>query len=315
MNKKIKPLFIIGYPRSGTTLLLYILRSTGEYPIYDFDETHFFSHFYFRYGKLNKAAQQDRFLSDLTSSTWFKSSGLSKKEFFSSLSKEVLSYQSVLSTFMELIAVKQGKERWLEKTPWHLLYINEIARFFPEAKFIFLTRDPRSVVQSVTTAGWISTKRGGGLRVAASWRWHNLHACRELQKYKNRYITLKYEDIILNTTSIFRKLSEFLCINFDIDSIKYDPKINTLAKSNSSYNEDITGLSDIPLLRWKKDMELGSIKTIEAVVGSDCMKKFGYDPYLAEKISFPYRMMHRYINRFYSLSKIARLKLFPLVRR
>ena len=186
-----KPLFIVGFPRSGTTLLLHIIRASQEYPSYDFDETHYYSHYYLRYGNLSKLRQRRRLLEDITMSAWFRQSGLGKQEFLNKIDEDGLTYHGALSSFMELIATKQGKTRWLEKTPWHILYLNEIAGSYPSAKFIYIVRDPRSVVLSVHKAGWATGITKNQLRVAAAWRWHDRLAEKRFSSMPDRYLCVR----------------------------------------------------------------------------------------------------------------------------
>ena len=314
MIQKFEPLFIVGYPRSGTTLLLHILRSTDVYPSNNFDETHYFSHFYLRYGNLSKTNHQKRFLAAITNSFWFKKSGLVREEFLASLNKQGISYKTVLSEFMESIATKQGKERWLEKTPWHILYIDEISKNYPLAKFIFLIRDPRSVIQSVSKIGWSTGIGKGKLRIAASWRWHNMFANRQFQSISNRYICIRYEDLVLNADNVSKMLSNFLNVEIDINSID-TKKLSDLAKSNSSYGDNIVGLSEVPLSRWKTTMDQKTICAIEYIIGRSYMKNCGYEPFSLKAPSLSTRIQLKLYRFLFFCLKEFRMMFFPLVRR
>ena len=50
---------------------------------------------------------------------------------------------------LEALAQSQGKQRWGEKTPSNLFFIDILSDMFPHAKFIHIVRDPRAVVNSL----------------------------------------------------------------------------------------------------------------------------------------------------------------------
>jgi hypothetical protein len=58
-----------------------------------------------------------------------------------------------LDKFMRAFASKEGKQRWAEKTPPNVLHMAEIFNYWPQAKFIYLIRDPRDVYSSLKRAG------------------------------------------------------------------------------------------------------------------------------------------------------------------
>lgn len=65
------------------------------------------------------------------------------------------------------ILIYQGKKRFLAKvTGWsRIAYFN---RIFPDALFVFLNREPRSVVSSWIQAGWLDVTSGLD---SANWQW------------------------------------------------------------------------------------------------------------------------------------------------
>ena len=58
-----------------------------------------------------------------------------------------------LDVFMRAFSSKEGKPRWAEKTPPNVLHMAEIFTYWPQAKFIYLIRDPRDVYSSLKKAG------------------------------------------------------------------------------------------------------------------------------------------------------------------
>ncbi len=130
--------FLVGGPRSGTTWLQLLLsRSTH---IATANETHLFTGY--TRSLFSAWNQHQRNVREL---------GLhhlmSEEEYFS-LIKD-FSYKVML----RILDKKPAADIILEKTPDHVLYWDRILKIFPDAFFLHIVRDPRSVVSSLCAAG------------------------------------------------------------------------------------------------------------------------------------------------------------------
>src|SRR5579885_528706 len=149
------PFFIVGCPRSGTTLLATLLDRHSRICVPP--ETHFF---YFErdwelfskgdpvsdldaYRKINPRINDLRFDNEKISRLLGGGSP-GPKAFF----------EALMADYTE----RAGKKRWGEKTPDHLLKLDSILGHFPEAKIILITRDGRDVVDSLRRMPWMPRK-------------------------------------------------------------------------------------------------------------------------------------------------------------
>ncbi len=145
------PFFIMGCPRSGTTLLSRILDTHSRIAVYH--ETYYYPifrpHLPF-YGNLNQSSNLNRLVTDVLE--YIRVQGLTAppetKEFWKALVAPT--FEGVLTTLLQLHAREQGKVRVGEKSPNHFLYLSEILETFPESPVIFVIRDPRDTVLSNT---------------------------------------------------------------------------------------------------------------------------------------------------------------------
>lgn len=133
-------IFLISQPRSGSTLLQRIL---GSHPnIYTKSETWILLHplFSFRF---------EEFVTPYNS--WLYTLGL--KDFISILPGGETRYRDAFSQlylgFYNSILEKEGKTLFLDKTPRYFHIVNELIEFFPNAKFVFLFRNPAAVISSI----------------------------------------------------------------------------------------------------------------------------------------------------------------------
>jgi len=100
---------------------------------------------------------------------------------------------------------------WVEKTPKHALYINEIHSLFPNGKMVAVVRDPRDVVSSESPFGKFTGKLElRNYRLKRAERWNQI--VREILKHRsNEYLMLvRYEDLIEDTNSILENIFGFL---------------------------------------------------------------------------------------------------------
>ena len=307
------PVFIVGYPRSGTTLLFHVIMSAEDFAQYNFDETHFFSHFYKRYGSLENKKNLNHFLVDLLSSHWFKNSDIKEESFLKNIDSGKFQYGIFLKTFMDLLVAKQGKKRWVEKTPWHMLYIPEILETFPAAKFIHIIRDARDVAMSICKIGWARGLFKGYPRIVIAWKWHIMKVEKEFNDRKDKCLTLRYEDLVVKPEIVVKRINRFLGTNLDMELVNRS-RIGVIGKSNTSYSEPIEGISRRPLERWREIMGPKDRAVVEYLVG-DSLRKYGYPIELEKTLDVLTKAKLNCAQYMYGLAKNIRMRAFPLVRR
>ncbi|MHA1803053.1 MAG: sulfotransferase family protein [Promethearchaeota archaeon] len=105
--------------------------------------------------------------------------------------------------------IKKTANRWCEKTPIHVRFINEILKYFgSRVKIIHIIRDGRDVITSVHPTNplkfWVSPER-----------WINDTKLGLLFQNNPQVYTIKYEDIILDFNNTMSKLCNFLNIKFN----------------------------------------------------------------------------------------------------
>lgn len=321
-NSSNAPVIVVGFPRSGTTLLLHILQSSGEFPTYDFSETHFFSHYYRRYGALKSEKNRSRFLSEVSQSEWFKNSPITIEELIQHTKPDDDLYESYFTSFMAITADKKNKKRWVEKTPYHIKYIPEIYKALPDAKFILMVRDPRDSVSSLLAYGWKGGLFGSHIKVASAWNWHMQHSRKVFEKFDIPFLTVKYEDLTTQTDKVLTDLNNFLDLKLDIDKLEKDG-VGVLQKSNSSYTQkntdDAKHSSSKKSItasggRWRETMTGETLSAVEYITHEN-MVRYGYKPESTNRISELEKLKANWINSLYALQKHIRFLLFPFVRR
>ncbi len=185
------PIFILGVPRSGTTLLSFILDSHPNIAVG-------------RETLIMKGIQQilcDAKGNDDTTllfRNWYQRYGLERPQFLEYI-------RNFLTEFFSDYARKCGKQRWGEKTPLHMHYVELIREIFPDAKLIHIIRDPRAVCAS--RKSW----KGNVEEFAKEWQDQNIHVSDfGAQTGPRLFKKIRYEDLVLNPRLVLTDLMDYL---------------------------------------------------------------------------------------------------------
>lgn len=202
-----RPIFVVGCPSSGNTLVYSILVS---------------------HPRISCGHETD-FLPDfreiIDGKYWHKLEdyGFSKEYWC----KQIADF---FSSFKEDYAKKQGKERWADKTPSYTPHLDLILRLFPNCQIIHVIRNARDVVQS-------HNKRWGytsAIKSVYRWNAYVTQARKFGQTLPNdQYFEVKYEDLVKAPEEATKNLFGFLDESWCPDVLRYDKSANF--KHNGGY--------------------------------------------------------------------------------
>ncbi len=193
-------LFLVGCPRSGTTLLQSMLSSHPQ--IISFPETHLLSHtvpvnpvlrFFKIYGSTSCSVLFRRMI-DL---------GLNGDQVFLPESVILRStvWTNVILENIDRLANHIAEETptfWLEKTPRHLRYISLISKADPDSRFIHIIRNGKDVASSMYFATHKHPEQWGGERsVKKCVYWWN-RSIKYSKQYlgKRNHLFISYEQLV-----------------------------------------------------------------------------------------------------------------------
>jgi hypothetical protein len=279
--------FIVGSPRSGTTWLQKLLISHPK--VRSGQETDLFDMF------IGKQLQAWRYLKN------YKLSGrpvglpcyFREREYLSILKKYML------ELLKPMIGSLRSDELFIEKTPSHALYIDEIIEMLPESRFIHVLRDPRDVVASLLAASkswgknWAPNDAGSATRM---WKNHIRSVQRSSKKLsKDQFFEMRYEDLSSKPKVILNMLISFLGLEWS------DVEITKTLTSNQLQTAKKTGGTTIPIAgeiakllkcnitiepngfmrkgrvgSWKEELSEEDLKVVHQVAGR-IMKNIGYN--------------------------------------
>jgi Sulfotransferase family len=205
--------FVVGMNRSGTTLLRMMLDAHPQLTIPP--ETHFVP-------ALIKACRQpgataEDALAAMKSAREWGDFGFSDEEMLARLRATKLRPGQAVRTFYEAYMEQQGKPRWGEKTPTYVQRMRMIQRELPEARFVHVIRDGRDVALSVLDR---TVRDLTVTDVARRWQ-KKITKARDDAPRLRHYTEARYEDLILDTEPVLRRVCEFIKLDFDPVMLSY----------------------------------------------------------------------------------------------
>jgi hypothetical protein len=203
---------IVGSPRSGTTLLRFMLDSHPELCIPP--ETGFLLLGEQLVG--GGDSLRERFANAVTTyppeSPAWPDFGIPEDVFRRELEGiRPFSVAEGFRLFYRMYAGRFGKPRYGDKTPTYCRHLRSLERLLPEARFVHLVRDGRDVAVSLRRR-WFSP--GHDIAIQAHYWRNNVEAARHQGAGCRHYLELRYEDLLRNPEVVLRRVCAFLGLSY-----------------------------------------------------------------------------------------------------
>lgn len=311
------PLFVVGSPRSGTTLLYSVLLTSGVFPLYMAESKILPSRRH--YGPWGKSRSRGRFLEDFLGSRQFARSGLDRTSLLEEVAAASASYPDFLVNFMDAVARAQGCDRWVEKTPAHVHWVGELAGRLPDARFLHIVRDGRDVALSIRKAGWTPgwCLDPGTALVYAGLEWkRSVVSARTAERRlgPERFLQIRYEELVADREGVLEKLSEFAAVPLHLDAVE-SSDIGSLGRPNTVYggaDDPSGGIDRDAVARWRERLGPREAALLEAAIG-ETLADFGYSVRSGRDASVREKLHVRRVSAAHSTYR--RLKHLPGLRR
>jgi hypothetical protein len=267
------PVFIIGAPRSGTSMLFSILRRSRGLSNWASSESH---------------------------EVWERDLHPSLRGWRSNVLRADDGDAAVRRRIKRSFFLATGPhKRFIEKSPRNALRVDFIDSLFPDAQYVFLTRDGRENVNSLINAwrtsryrtyalehrhsipgadpnwwkfifyeGW-EQDRSGPLEVVCAKQWvhSNEHALEAFEKIRrDRWLKVAYEDLVGDPVGVSRGITNFLGLEFE-DQVRL--------QAEASKTKPVNTVTPPERGKWRRE----NPREIEAILPliAPTMKALGYE--------------------------------------
>jgi hypothetical protein len=254
--------FIVGCPRSGTTLLQQALNRHSQVAIPP--ETAFFT--LLGLARRHQYAHLQRLSEDLgiilPSGSWR----------LQTVSEARVFYEETARRYVHQIG-KPGITHFGEKTPEHLSRLSRIRAVFPGSKVICIFRDGRDVSLSLQSLPWTSRNLYVNF---ALW----LHCCR-LQKWARRSCHLplhfvRYENLVANPEKELRTILAFLDLPFEAQVMTTGGNTDVIPAWEYGWKGRATQpISTDRIGLWRRQLPPDQVGVLERW-GGEVLREWGY---------------------------------------
>lgn len=271
------PFFVVGCPRSGTTLLQALLDAHPHAVVAP--ETFFVRDVYRTYRE--RVAREGRpawmeAARTFAASAAVRDAGVDPGEIVSWAEKSDMDFGALFGRYLALLRLQAGALRVGEKTPQHLRAMRTLERWFPGARFVAVVRDPRAVAASWRDVPWSN----GSLEAdAAVWLKYARHLRRKPPRRKERLLVVRYETLLGRPEETVRRVLAHIELSFDPAAL--DPAgadAGRLGLEREPWRRAARrSLDPSRAEAWRRRLTTREVKRIERVVWPE-MERWGYRP-------------------------------------
>ncbi len=211
-----RPIFVVGCPRSGTTLLQLMLHAHQRIaippenrfllPVYDKRRS---------FGDLTIEENRRKLASYICEGkgTAFRDLKLDPQTTIEEIVAGPPTIGSAVGIVLRAYARQYGKPRWGDKRPAYLLNLDVVTHMFPDAQIVHIVRDGRDCVASLKEAAWY---KDSIYKAVSSWTRGVDEGNRAAKRLDpDSYFEIYYERLVSDPESELHKLCDFLGEEFD----------------------------------------------------------------------------------------------------
>jgi len=214
----VRPIFVVGCPRSGTTLVQCILSASSQ--AFSLPETHFFSYVLPEMGRLPDDPLEASDLARARALLEAEADLPDLGNFWAALAERLGQTAPPLTALDVFVALVEhfrppdgASQRAIEKTPLHVLCLEWIGACFPDAVVVNVVRDPIDVTSSLLGVPWQSSRSV----IAHAARWMESVGAAEAYAaaHPERLVTVVYERLVREPEAEVRRLCAFVGLDYE----------------------------------------------------------------------------------------------------
>jgi hypothetical protein len=272
-----RPIFVVGFQRSGTTLLQSLI---GSHPRIAAPPETFFLFRIARlagyYGDLTDDANLARVVHDAVHppAGLLDGAGFDEAVLMERARSRPRTMRAVFEVMMEDFAERHGKVRWSEKSPGQ--NAGEVLGTFPDAQVIHIVRDPRDAIASSLETPWTAPDV---FALAHEWKTFFGGTTRSGSRAgPAHFMQIRYEDLTRDTATVLAQVFGFLGEDFDPAEHTDPEKRRATVSQGASWQARV--LEDIqPAVEggWRDKLDR-SDRQMAAGILHDEIASLGYEP-------------------------------------
>jgi len=145
---------------------------------------------------------------------------------------------------LDAVARRREVPMWLEKTPQHLHYVNEIRRYVPQASFLHVVRRGEDVVASMYEVTHQHPDEWEGKRDLETCLQRWAHDIDLTLRYSSSaaHVVVHYKDLVEQTEAVLRRVCRHIGVAYDASMIaNYEDAAQRVRTEEEAWKERNTG--------------------------------------------------------------------------
>ena len=194
------------------------------------------------------------------------------------------SERGLFEAFLRIYADRRGKAIMGEKTPAHIDYVDELLRWFPDARVLHCMRDPRAVYVSelrrrlehavgfpYRQLAMVPPLMARFVLFEVVWAWARaVHRHRELLRhYPEHYRVVPFEALVSEPEATLTDVCDFL-------GVTAEPRMLEQKVTSKGARVGTAGFDAAAAQRWRERIDPGAQAMIESLLGRR-LSEMGYD--------------------------------------
>jgi hypothetical protein len=207
-----------------------------------------------------------------------------KRRVFGRLKESDRSLATIFRVLLEEITKFNGRRRCCVSFPVHVYYLPTLMDWWPDAKFIFLTRDPRAIAISKTNdpgGTAIYNQRWPYLRYVIRKLMVGFVAIQYIQasrahatvSQRPNYLLVRYEDMVLDPVDTMRRVCAFAGLEFTDEMLEQTPD----RAQRSSISGELRLKADPKAASTWRQVITPFERAVITALTRESMKRFGVD--------------------------------------
>jgi sulfotransferase family protein len=275
--------FIVGCPRSGTTLLQRIVNAHPQIAVTP--ESHWIPRLFAKgEGLTPEGLVTAQLAPRLLELPKFAALGIAREDLLKLVGNgEPVHYSSLVTAILDLYGKAQSKALVGDKTPDYVRWLDTLHGLWPEARFVHVIRDGRDVCLSIANwtkahqkrPGRFTTWKDEPVSTTALWWELNVRLGRNVGKLigARLYYEIRYEALVTHPREECEALCAFLGLGYHDAMLRFHEgrtRTEPGLSAKHAWLPVTAGLRD-----WRSQMPSGDIERVEAATG-ELLDELGY---------------------------------------
>lgn len=272
MAPTLKPVFVFGYPRSGTTLLGSMLGTSDKCLVVP--EAQFLVEGLVRFGRSPRPTRE--MLDYVMGHYRFRIWQFTPAAPWIAALPVSMTYPDLLDRlFRHYAEEKPGLEYVVEHDPQKRKYLDLLHQIYPHALLLHIVRDGRAIAASTLKLTW---GHQDIIRLATEWK-RSVESCAHwLAEHQGRVRSrsIRYEDLLVDSEGLIASVFAELGLPFDREKGVRTDGLRVVSYTRDQHALIGGGVEKSRAEAWKRDLTPRQIEIFESLAG-DTLSRFGYE--------------------------------------